>query len=260
MGGCHHIQDDARRADNLADLFTKNDTRQVCERHMTGLNCDFKSGRPEASAQLHRIKKKIASMKAFMNQDSDQEASRQDNDDKTFDWPALDYPDMESVIKYVEQRKDEEVRKAKELWSKRVSQEIMESNVGMESNNQFDVKDHWVYSRNRVSMLAVWARHHTMARSSLFTPCGTNGGSAKTVELLCTRITMGTYVDGQKFIHVDDWKDESAAHSKLEKMWTGSTFSIKQIRRTCLPEKIWSPALKRSSQTFTMIAQSEEGC
>ena len=116
---------------------------------MTGLRCEFKSGRPEASAQLHRIKKNIASMKAFMNQDSDQEASRQDNDDKTFDWPALDYPDMESVIKYVEQRKDEEVRKAKELWSKRVSQEIMESNVGMESNNQFDVKDHWVYSKNR---------------------------------------------------------------------------------------------------------------
>ena len=195
---------------------------------MTGLRCEFNSGRPEASAQLHRIKKKIASMKAFMNQDSDQEASRQDNDDKTFDWPALDYPDMESVIKYVEQRKDKEVRKTKKLWSKRVSQEIMESNVGMESNHQFDVKDHWVYSRNRVSMHAVWARHHTMARSSLFTPCGTNGGSAKTVELLCTRITVGTYVDGQNFIHVDDWNDESAAHNKLENMSTGSTFFHQQ--------------------------------
>ena len=55
-----------------------------------------------------------------------------------------------------------------------------------------------------------------------------NGGSAKTVELLCTRITVGTYVDGQNFIHVDDWNDESAAHNKLENMSTGSTFFHQQ--------------------------------
>ena len=201
---------------------------------MTGLRCEFESGRPEASAQLHRIKKKVASMKEFMNQEHDQEALGQDDDDKTFDWSDLKTLSVESMIEHVEQQKDEEMTKAKEAWSEKVAREVMESNVGMRCNIQTNVKDHWVHSKNDISMDAVWARHHTKARCSLFTPCKTNGGPSKTDDLLGTRITVGEYVDGQIFFHVDDWKDESSAHSKLEKMWTGSTFFHQEvIEHTC---------------------------
>ena len=67
-------------------------------------------------------------------------------------------------------------------------------------------------------------RLHVRARRELFTPLHVSG-SPQAKGLSPTRITEGTFADGQTFKLVDSWRAPKA-HSQLKQPWTGRTTFI----------------------------------
>ena len=217
-------------SDNLADLFTKNVGRSVCEKHMAGIGCTFQEGRAGAAAQLHCIQRKIKNAQdQFMNVTLAQDDTIIDSDND-FDWSNADDHSIDSLIVFVEAKKDEQMKSACEAWSERVMVEVMQSTSGMTctrcgiGGEGTGWQDHWGHRHGNASASGVWTRHHTKPRCSLFTPCKVNNGPKDLDSIIGTRVTIGKYEDGRSFFHVDDWKDEAMAHQKLEARWTGTTF------------------------------------
>ena len=67
-------------------------------------------------------------------------------------------------------------------------------------------------------------RQHARSRCELFTPLHVSG-SPQAKVLSPTRITEGTFADGQKFKLVDAWR-APRAHTRLRQPWTGCTTFI----------------------------------
>ena len=210
--------------DNIADMFTKNLPRQVCETHMKNLGCSFESGRAEVAAQLHRINKKVERAQECLFRDQDASNGTGVTEEIQLDWSGIESHCIESLIHYVEGKKDEVMSEAQDRWARRVSREVMESETALRSTEHADVKDHWGYSKTSNPADRVWTRHHTKPRCAFFTPCQTNGGPASSESLVGTRITIGTFDDGEDVLHVDSWKDRTVAHKKSKSMWTSTTF------------------------------------
>ena len=124
-------------------------------------------------------------------------------------------------------QKDNAMKEAQGEWSRQASHEMRGSASGMRTQGHQgpqDVRDHWEHCVGKSRNDEMWTRHHTKGRCALFTPCGTKGGPRNPGQLIGTRITIGRYIDGEDFFHVDDWKDGDVAHKKLRAMWTGTTY------------------------------------
>ena len=68
-----------------------------------------------------------------------------------------------------------------------------------------------------------WVRTHRTPRRALFTPYRVPRGPRLGSIASLTRVTRGTYVDGEAFELVDRWQDIECSHRLLDREWTGET-------------------------------------
>ena len=179
---------------NLADLFTENVPRQVCEKHMEGLGCTFESGRAGVAAQLHSIKNRIE--KAHMAFTESIEV----NDisvAKVFDWTGAAELNVDYLIEFVESQKNSEVSQAMGNWKTQVVDEVNSADSGMichrcaHCDDPKSWKDHWATEKGDTPIGDMSIRHHSKPRHSRFTPSRTVGGPKDCNALVATRVTIG---------------------------------------------------------------------
>ena len=89
-----------------------------------------------------------------------------------------------------------------------------------QADSEIGVRQQDAWSQEGVFVM----RQHVRSRRELFTPLHVSGSPE--AKMLCpTRITEGTFEDGQAFRTVDAWRS-SKAHTRLEQHWTGHTMFI----------------------------------
>ena len=147
-----------------------------------------------------------------------------------FDWSGADDQSIESLINFVESRKNEDMKSAVDSWSQKYVMEADRSSAGLvglagvSAAEDIGRNDHWSHRLGSKPKDGVWMRNHTRPRYALFTPCKVNDGPMDLEDIISTRVTIGKFDDGESFFHVDNWKDGAVAHQKMRTKWTGTTF------------------------------------
>ena len=221
-------------SENVADLFTKNVSREVCEKHVRNLGCVFEQGRAECAAQLHAISKKGEEIAQLLGPVSHKQTNDLEDD---MNWSGTDMMNIDQLIEHIEGERSKKLSTMKKKWAGRIAQETVESVTGFQCNKcrcngeQSSWQDHWHANGKDETGRTSWVRHHTRTRASLFTPCGSRGGPGDQSQLNSIRITIGTYSNGQSFSRTDDWRERSTAHEAMPMPWTGVTVFHEWDRR-----------------------------
>ena len=204
-------------ADNVADLFTKNTSRDTCEKHVRGLGCQFEEGRAECAAQLHRIEKLMSEVT------SNNDAIPHDE----MNWENTEGWSIEDLTVHAERHQNQKFEQFVNQWSSDIALDVISSKAGigctkcMACGDPSGLTDHW---NAPTPIQNMWVRHHLRPRKSKFTPSKSKGGPSDMSTLSPIRITIGKYDDdGKAFIFKDRWSDKARAHEELDKGWTGFT-------------------------------------
>ena len=185
--------------------------------------------RTEAAAQLHRIRAKVNAAREMF--EASRKISPADDHRKnvSLDWNELKGMSIESIIEFIEKKKDEAVEEALTTWNHQIGKdyEICESRLACERckgcSKPDSWRDHWSVSPGKSPSDGVWIRHHNKPKAARFTPSKTVGGPVNCDNIAPIRVTIGKYEDGQNIFDIDDWTDGKMAHRKSEKQWTGIT-------------------------------------